>query len=177
MNMQQSILNVYDEPITSEWLLKKGFKPRFYTTSIEVRYNFISMSDEDKLKMVNENIYYELFLPGNKKQFNIYYYPDTFCLERTVVKFASAEGFELDIKDTFGYDGVISYREPYNIEAVQIGLSSNIYENKMYGFPMQQYVRDTMELQDFIFSVEQSAKTTNYDIDIDSLASQWKNHC
>lgn len=43
---------------------------------------------------------------------------------------------------------------------------------------MQQYVRDTMELQDFIFSVEQKAKTNNYDgVDIDSLASLWKSYC
>ena len=173
-----SILDTFDEPITHEWLLNIGFKPRFYTTSIDVRYNFTSMTDEEKLKMVNENIYYELFLAGNKKQFNIYYYPDTFCLERTVVKYASTEGFELNIKDTFGYDGVITYREPYNIEAVQVGVSSSIYGNKMSGFPMQQYVRDTMELQDFIFSVEQKAKTNNYDdVDIDSLASQWKSYC
>lgn len=173
-----SILDTFDEPITHEWLLKTGFKPRFYTTTIDVRYNFASMTDEEKLKMVNENIYYELFLAGNKKQFNIYYYPDTFCLERTAVKYASTEGFKLDIKDTFGYDGVITYREPYNIEAVQTGFSSSIYGNKMSGFPMQQYVRDTMELQDFIFSVEQKAKTNNYDdVDIDSLASQWKSYC
>lgn len=175
--MQQSILSVFDEPITHEWLLNKGFKPRFYTVSIDARYNFTSMSDEEKLKMVNENIYYEWFLAGNKKQFNIYYYPDTFCLERTVVKHVSAEGFELDIKDTFGYDGVITYREPYNIEAVQTGISSSIHGNKIYGFPMQQYVSDTMELRDFILSVEQLSKTTNYEIDIDSLASQWKSHC
>jgi hypothetical protein len=173
-----SILDTFDEPITHEWLLKIGFKPRFYTPTIDVRYNFASMTDEEKLKMVNENIYYELFLAGNKKQFNIYYYPETFCLERTVVKYASAEGFELDIKDTFGHEGVISYREPYNIEAVQAGISSSIYGNKISRFPLQQYVRDTMELQDFIFSVEQSAKTNNYDdVDIDSLASQWKSYC
>ena len=172
-----SILDTFDEPITHEWLLKTGFKPRFYTTTIDVRYNFASMTDEEKLKMVNENIYYELFLAGNKKQFNIYYYPDTFCLERTVVKYASTEGFELDIKDTFGYEGVISYREPYNIEAVQIGISSSIHGNKMFGFPMQQYARDILDLRDFIFSVEQLSKTTNYDIDIDSLASYYKTRC
>ena len=67
-----SILDTFDGPITHEWLLNNGFKPRFYTTSIDTRYNFASMTDEEKLKMVNENIYYELFVAGNKRQFNIY---------------------------------------------------------------------------------------------------------
>lgn len=172
-----SILDIYDCPITHEALTRMGFRQCLYTTSLDVRYNLAKMTDEEKLKMINENIYYTKFLVGDNRQFNIYYYPDAFCLERTVVRHVSAEGFELDIRDTFGYDGVITYREPYNVEVEQVGVV-NIYSNKFnFGFPTQQYARDTMELQDFIFSVEQSSKTTSYDIDIDSIASQYKNHC
>lgn len=172
-----SILDIYDNPITHEVLTRMGFRQCLYTTSLDVRYNLAKMTDEEKLKMINENIYYTKFLVGDNKQFNMYYYPDTFCLERTVVRHVSAEGFEMNIRDTFGYDGVITYREPYNVEVEQVG-GTGIYSNKFnFGFPTQQYARDTMELQDFIFSVEQSSKTTNYDIDIDSLASYYKTRC
>ena len=78
---------------------------------------------------------------------------------------------------SFGYEGVITYSEPYNIEVEQVG-GVSIYTNKFkFGFPTKQYVGDTMELQDFIFSIKQSSKTTNYDIDIDSLASYYKTRC
>ena len=172
-----SILDLYDNPITHEVLTKMGFRQCLYTTSIDVRYNLAKMTDEEKLKMINENIYYTLFLVGNNMQFNIYYYPDTFRLERTVARHVSAEGFEMNIRDTFGYEGVITYSEPYNIEVEQVG-GVSIYTNKFkFGFPTKQYVGDTMELQDFIFSIKQSSKTTNYDIDIDSLASYYKTRC
>lgn len=172
-----SILDTFDEPITHEVLAKMGFKQSLYTTSLDARYNFAKMTAEEKVKMFDENIYYVKFLVGNNLQFNIYYYPDTFCLERTVVRHISAEGFEMDIKDTFGYDGVITYREPYNIEVEQVG-GKSIYSNKFqFGFPTQQYVKDILDLRDFIFSVEQSSKTTNYDIDIDSIASYYKTRC
>lgn len=166
-----SILDTFDEPITHEVLTRMGFRQCLYTTSLDVRYNLAKMTDEEKLKMINENIYYTKFLVGDNKQFIMYYYPDTFCLERTVVRHVSAEGFEMNIRDTFGYDGVITYREPYNVEVEQVG-GTGIYSNKFnFGFPTQQYVKDKLDLRDFIFSVEQSSKTTNYDIDIDSLAS------
>lgn len=172
-----SILDTFDEPITHEVLTRMGFRQCLYTTSLDVRYNLAKMTDEEKLKMINENIYYTKFLVGDNRQFNVYYYPDTFILERTTVRYISAEGFEMNIRDTFGYDGVITYREPYNIEVEQVG-GTGIYSNKFqFGFPTQQYARDTMELQDFIFSIEQSSKTTNYDIDIDSLASYYKTRC
>ena len=176
-----SLLDTLEQPITCEALVEMGFRQCLYTTSIDVRYNLAKMTDEEKIKMVNENIYYTKFLVGNNMQFNIYYYPDTFCLERTVVRHVSAEGFEMNIRDTFGYEGVISYREPYNIEVTQVDIGS-MYSNKFtnkfnFGFPTQQYVKDILDLRDFIFSVEQSSKTTNYDIDFDSLASQYKTHC
>lgn len=169
-----SILDIYDNPITHEVLTRMGFRQCLYTTSIDVRYNLAKMSDEEKLKMINENIYYTKFLVGDNRQFNIYYYPDTFRLERTAVRHVSAEGFEMNIRDTFGCDGVITYSEPYNVEVKQVG-GVSIYSNKFnFGFPTQQYARDTMELQDFIFSIEQTSKSTSYDIDIDSLASHFK---
>lgn len=172
-----SILDIYDNPITHEILEKMGFRQCLYTTSLDVRYDLAKMTDEEKLKMINENIYYVKFLVGDNRQFNIYYYPDTFCLERTVVKHISAEGFEMNIRDTFGCDGVITYSEPYNIEVVQVG-GVSIYSNKFnFGFSTQQYVKDTMELQDFIFSVKQSSKATSYDIDFNSLTSYYKTHC
>ena len=174
-----SLLDTLEEPITHEVLVEMGFRQSLYTTSIDARYNFAKMTDEEKIKMIDENIYYTMFLGGNNMQFNIYYYPDSLCLERTVVRHVSAEEIEIDIRDTFGYDGVISYREPYNIEAVQVGPCS-IYSNKHkfnFGFPTQQYVRDILDLRDFIFSIEQSSKTTNYDIDFDSIASKCKTHC
>lgn len=169
-----SILDTFDEPITHEVLTKMGFRQCLYTASLDVRYNFAKMTDEEKVKMIDENIYYTKFLVGNNMQFNIYYYPDTFRLERTVVRHVSEEGFEMHIKDTFGYEGVITYCEPYNIEVEQVG-GVSIYSNKFnFGFPTQQYVKDMLDLRDFIFSVEQSSKTTSYDIDIDSLASQYR---
>lgn len=172
-----SILDTYDNPITHEALTRMGFRQCLYTTSLDIRYDLAKMTDEEKLKMINENIYYVKFLVGDNRQFNIYYYPDTFILERTTVRYISAEGFEMNIRDTFGYDGVITYREPYNIEVEQVG-GTGIYSNKFqFGFPAQQYVKDTMELQDFIFIVEQSSKAINYDIDFDSLASYYKTRC
>ena len=169
-----SILDTLDEPITHELLTKMGFRQCLYTASLDVRYNFAKMTDEEKVKMIDENIYYTKFLVGNNMQFNIYYYPDTFRLERTVVRHESAEGFELDIKDTFGCDSVITYTEPYNIEVEQVG-GVSIYSNKFnFGFPTQQSVKDKLDLRDFIYSIEQSSKTTSYDIDIDSLASLYR---
>jgi hypothetical protein len=174
-----SLLDTLEEPITHEALIEMGFRQCLNSTSLDARYNLAKMTDEEKIKMVNENIYYTKFLVGNNRQFNIYYYPDTFCLERTVVRHVSAEGFEMSIRDTFGYDGVISYREPYNVEVEQVGIGvGSIYSNKFnFGFPTQQYVKDKLDLRDFIFSVKLSSKTTSYDIDFDSLASQYKTHC
>lgn len=172
-----SLLDTLEQPITCEALVKMGFRQCLYTTSIDVRYNLAKMTDEEKLKMVDENIYYTKCLVGNNRQFNIYYYPDTFCIEKTIVRHFSAEGFEMSIRDTFGYDGVVSYREPFNVEVVQVDAGS-IYSSKFnFGFPTQQYAKDILDLRDFIFSVEQSSKTTSHDIDIDSIASYYKTRC
>ena len=151
------LLQLYDEPITREFLLKEEFSTRLNSDQLDMRYDLANMSRDEFADMVESNIFYEknVFDTKHSSYIKIKYWPDSYHTDHydingTVLNtiadvYKNTDSSTNKLKDCLDC--------MYNLQIDFFG--NSVFSHAM---PMRSLVSTTRELLDFIALAEVQAE-------------------